>query len=94
MRCARGEGMTVGFVKLTSLHFARTVRALRDILSEFRAARFDNGRLYAYIYLKYFPYSSSKYSICKYYLTGDARLEFLRNSGPAPEMKMERAGQY
>ena len=26
-------------------------------------------------------------------LTGDARLEFLRNSGPAPEMKMERAGQ-
>ena len=28
-----------------------------------------------------------------YFLTGDARLEFLRNSGPAPEMKMERAGQ-
>ena len=26
-------------------------------------------------------------------LTGDARLEFLRNSGPAPEMQMERAGQ-
>ena len=26
-------------------------------------------------------------------LTGDARLEFLRNSGPAPEKKMERAGQ-
>ena len=26
------------------------------------------------------------------HLTGDARLEFLRNSGPAPEMKMERTG--
>ena len=90
---------------LLSLHnpMARAARALgRDTCQASMTRmcarlKIRTGRLaHTYVASRKGARSASEMQFCwldKRDLTGDARLEFLRNSGPAPEMQMERAGQ-